>query len=323
MSIAYYSNHYKDAFDVMQVALRESGDFVETFQFSHANIAFLDHEPSGDYASTVVLKRWELFNARAKQKPVFLYPHTPYAVYLWDDYVKPSPHVACNFVPSEAFKRAMEIYHYPCRVEVVGFTRPLEVKPFRPTEGKHLAISGARLTGVNGMWMWNADLIVRDRALQWVVDNRKHFERVTVYYTFDLEKAFLRPFEGYDLNFICVASNGDEAKGLNTQRALKQLESVDLFIGCNTLGYIALSQGIPTILFGHDNEFPMHATNCGTHYAEYEHICAFPLKLHEMSAVDVLALCKEPNEAIEHWKKINIGDNFNAERFIEIIREYI
>ena len=298
----YYTNNYKDAFYVFKKALDGSGLFEEVRK--KPDLSFIEHEPKGNP------EKWKKFNEGAGRIPVFIYPHTPYSSYLWDGYVPPSSKIACNFVPSIAFKMAMETYHYPCRIEVIGFPRPL-------------AISSVRLLGRYGAWIYKYDRFVRDRALRWIAKNRDHFERVTVFYTFDLDKAMLRKFEKYDFDFVCVARNGPEVKGMNTKNALKQLEGVDLFIGCNTLGYIAVSQGIPTILIGHDNEFPMHSSNCGLHYSEYEQYVAFPLKLHQMSACEVLSLCKEPDERVEKWKAENIGTSFDADRFLEVVMEYL
>jgi len=98
---------------------------------------------------------------------------------------------------------------------------------------------------------------------------------------------------------------------------------VDLFIGSNTLGYIAISQGIPTVLVGHNNEIPLQSRNNGRHYAQYARYCDFPLYLDRMSAEDVLDLCKIQNSAIEFWKKMNIGTDFDAEKFMNVVREYL
>jgi len=307
----------------MEQALEKAGIFEFTPKLTKADVVFFDHEPGGDLRSDLARARWEKFRKLTEKKKVFIYPHTPYGVFLWDGYITAWEHVACNFVPNIAFQQAMKIYGYSCRTEAIGFSRPLKVKKFSPTSGKNVAFSGPRLMGKNGGWFRDADKLIVIRALEWLANNRKHFDKVTVYYTFDEDKAALSKFKNAGFDFVCVAKNSYEVKMLNTASSLKQLQGIDLFIGSNTLGFIALSQGIPTILIGHDNEFPMHSTNRGNRYNEYAHIVDFPYRLHEMSIDEVMQLCQQRNRTIEEWKKINVGKSFDKDKFLNIVKEFV
>jgi hypothetical protein len=42
-----------------------------------------------------------------------------------------------------------------------------------------------------------------------------------------------------------------------------------------------------------------------------------------MSLNDILAVRYMPNEKVERWKQRNIGGDFDAEKVIAIVREYI
>jgi len=313
----YYSTNYRDTFTCMRNALEKDGH-VPVSNYNKADMIFLDREPTGNEA------RWEIFDNLAKRKPMFLYPHTTYSFWLWDGYTKPSPHVSCNFIASEAARLSLETYGYPCRAEVVGYTRPSPLQPFRPTAGKHLAHAQPRLLGRNGRFYRPGDALVHDMAMEWIYQYRQDFEKITIFYSFTLEISNLSKYKDVrEFDFVCVAADARESQRMDTAHGIRQLQGVDLFIGSNTLGYIAITQGIPTILIGHNNDVPLHSTNNGNHYAEYEKYCAFPYRLSEMTAEQAKALCIEMPEEIKAWKEMNIGHDFDAEKFLKVVHEYL
>jgi len=311
----YYTTAYRDSFQVMENAL-ESWERVSNPH--KADVIFIDREPTGNE------NKWNQIDELAKQKPVFIYPHTPYSSWLWDGYTKPSKNIACNFVCNEAAIKIMESYGYPCRVENVGFTRPLEVKPFEPTKGLFLAYAAPRLLGAEGRFYRPDDRIYVEGTMEWIIKNRHYFYDVRVFYSFSLANFGLEKYDKYPcVKFVNVAKDSIQTKNLGTQTALKQLEGIDIFIGSNTLGYIAFSQGIPTILVGHNNDIPGHSTNNGLHYNEYAKYCDFPFRLEDLTGEDLLDFAHEEPREITEWKRLNIGTSFDKEKFLKVVREYI
>jgi hypothetical protein len=307
----FFASNHRDSFCVMQSALEKEG-YQRIRSASRAELVFLDHEARGNE------KKWEFFDDLARVKPVFLFPHTPYTPWLWFDYIKPSTHVACNFAPSEAYASTMLANGYPCRVENVGFTRPLTVKPFSPTAGRHLAFALARLIGARGRWPDRYQYELMEDALKWIIKNRSAFERVTIFYTFDTKKAHLSAYQGYGFEFVCVGEDGPAVKALDTRHCLDQLRGVDLFIGCHTIGFVSISQGIPTILYGHGDEI-LNFLSPGFDHS----FIKFPLQLQSTTPDQALDLCRHSNPAVEAWKQGNIGSSFDERRFLEIIHEFV
>jgi len=313
MMKTFYVKSYRDSFQVMQEALEKLSGWKRVKKPDMADVVFLDREPTGNEI------KWNRINELAKNKPVFIYPHTPYSSWLWDGYTEPSKNIACNFVCNEAGLKIMDSYGYPCRKENIGFSRPLTVKPFSSTSGNVLGYSGPRLLGAEGRFYRSGDEVYVKRTMDWIVENRHWFFEIKVFYSFSLKIYGLEEYKKYScIEFINVAEDSIATNDLGTMTALNQLKGI---VGSNTLGYIALSQGIPTILIGHNNDVPLHSTNNGIHYVDYAEWCDFPIRLEDMDGNDALEYClEEPGEVLE-WKKMNI-ENFNAEKFLRTVEEY-
>ena len=102
----FFAVHNRDAGDAYIRALLDAGyEEVNTLK-----------------ESDFILTDFERPMVMGTDKPMFIYPHTPYAFWLWDKWIVASP-VECNFVCAEAGVRAMQAYGYKYRVESVGFSR--------------------------------------------------------------------------------------------------------------------------------------------------------------------------------------------------------
>jgi len=303
----YFAHNYRDSFNGFQKALKKGGYKFDA-NIRKADILFFDTEPRHLNSKR---EAWERMIAG---RPLFIYPHTPYAFWLWDGFIKPSESVSCNFVVGESAKLSMQKYGYPNRVEVVGFSR-CKVRPFMKTTGRRLAYASSRLIGEHGYWPHEGDRILNEKAIDWLLKNRSYFDEVIFYHSFPIEKYGVD--ESYPFTFVDVGRAGK----LNTQTALEQLKNIDIVISCNTFGFLAIAQGIPTVLVGHNNEYPMHSSNYGVHYAEYAEHCDFPLDLFSMSGQNVLALRQEIPECVRTWKQRNI-EGFNPEKFLSVVNEY-
>jgi len=216
---SYYAVAYRDAFQVMQEAL-EGWTRVSTQ--NKADIVFLDREPTGNE------NKWNQIDELAKKKPVFIYPHTPYSSWLWDGYTKPSKNIACNFVCNEAAIKIMESYGYPCRVENVGFTRPLEIKPFKPTKGMFVAYAAPRLLG-QGRFYRPEDKIYVEKTMDWIVSNRHYFYDIKVFYSFSLEICGLEKYTKHRcIKFVNVARDSVQTKNLGIRSKQRTWELLRL-----------------------------------------------------------------------------------------------
>ena len=303
MPKTFYLLKNRDAGNAFHKALIEAG-YVET-DIDHADMIFTDFERP-------------IIRA-VKDRPIFIYGHTPYSFYLYDgkQWLDPIP-VACNFVCAEVGVMAMKSYGYPYRVEAVGFSR-CEVKPFTPTKGKNLLYASAHLLGSKKVWPHPGDLEMHLRAMKWIAKNRGYFDRVIVNYSVSLEANALEKFTGIGIEFIELGEHSQ----LSAELAGRQFENIDLVISCNTFAYLALAKGVPTLMFGFEKDAPTlrSSTGGGRHYDLYKPYFDFPLALEEMSAEEVLDLRLAPNAQVEAWKKMNIGESFDAGKFISVVRD--
>lgn len=277
-----------------------SAGYEETMDMSRADFLLYDYERS-------------TFARPFAHKPVFIYPHTPYAFWLWDGLIRPR-RAKCNFVVTEAAVQAMKRYGYPHRAEAVGFSLA-EVKPFAATSGKDLLFAPAHpLTPTKG-FPRPADAAIHKNALRWIVTNRAAFDRVVVRYAFDLSHYGFEEFLDSDIEFI-------QADELRVQNSLDFMRPFDIVISCGTFGYLSLAAGKPTILYGYKDVIPGNRRADVKSYDLYRDMFEFPCPLESLTSADVLA-ARSSCDRIESWKERNIGGSFDAEKFISIIRECV
>lgn len=247
----------------------------------------------------------------------FIYPHTSYSWWFWDGFIEPKP-CSCNFVVGNAAIRAMTAYGYPYRIEAIGFPR-CEVKPFHSTAGKHLHYSSARLIGVNGSWPDKLTKEYHIKTMDWLVKYRKCFDKITVTCMHSMERNCLTNYTHYGFEFIDL---GSSLGHLNAMTAIKQMEDADIIISCNTFGHLAIANGYPAILYS-KIENPVNRFHYLKHIDLYKHLFEFPLDLFSMTGDEVLALREKPHPLIEEWKHNMIGESFDANKFISVVREFV
>jgi hypothetical protein len=299
----FHAIYQRDAANAYIQALLSAG-FTQA-SFKDADFILCDKEPTD-------LDARDKFVKDVGDRKIFFFPHTPYAYWLWDGKLKPMP-VSCNFVVGEGAKLGMKAYGYPNRVEVCGFPR-CEVKPFAPTTGGNLLYAPPRLMG-KGWWYHPGEKEAHLQVMRWIIENRRYFDKVTVNYSVSKELSCVAEFERHDVNLVNI---GDFQR-LGAHTAQNSFKGADLVIACKTFGYLAVASGIPAILYGYEEG----ETYRSDHYNLYKSHYEFPLKLHEMTIDEVLDVRKNQNLAVELWKQINIGKQFDANRFISVVKEYI
>ncbi len=296
----YYANRYRDSFLAFESALQHAG-FFSVDRPEQADMLFLDHE-------------WRL---KVIDRPLFLYPHTPYAFWFWDGIIPPSPRTVCNFVVADGARLGMERYGYPYRVEVVGFSR-CPVKPFQATKGRDLLFAPPH-PFKDGKFPRPGDRAIHQAAMRFIAEHRSAFGRVVVRYasdfhTYGLESYGFDEFLRDDIVFTC-------ARELSVRDALQSMESFDLMISTATFGYLALASGKPTILYGYKGIVPGGRQGDVKQYELYRDLFEFPCPLECLTIDEVLRTCQAPRPDVESWKALNIGHNFDVDKFISIVEE--
>lgn len=299
-----------DSARVFAGALTNAG-YTETKKAHAADFLVCDHEPS---AQAKYDKMKEIF----KGKPIFFIPHTPYsAFFFWDGLFEPWQ-IQCNFVVAEGAKIALERIGYPNRAEIVGFY-PCEIRSFAPTHGRDLLFAPAHPLRVNGKYPRAGDLELHKSAMRWIIENRKHFDRVVVRYGYKFEDNGLEEFSNADVEFV-------QAEELSASSAIRFMQPFAFVISCATFGYLSLAQGKPTVLYGYDsgkNSIPHNARGFAKNHQLYWEILKWPFPLESLGVEQVLEMQNcEPQEVLQ-WKRMNIGSSFRPEKFISVVREYV
>ena len=247
-------------------------------------------------------------------KPVFIYPHSPLAYFIWDGHYAPLP-VQCNFVIGEAARLSLAAYGYSHRVEMCGWNR-CEIQAFTPTSGRRLLFVPARTRG-DGKYTNQAYAEMTPKAFQFVLDHREAFDHVVVCYVRDFVNE--QEYAGTGIEF--VKTNPRQAVS-PTLDMLRRIEEADLVISCETVACLAVARGKPTVVY---NAKAVPATGYipAAQYERYRQYYEFPLALEDMSLQDILNVCRAPDPNVEQWKRMNIGEPFDAGKFLAVIQEHV
>jgi len=303
----FYCIRNKDSADEYIAALVGAGyEVIPTMDL--ADFMLIDCEHAGR-------KRAGIFEF-ANKKPVFIYPHTPYSYWLWDG-VYQAASVACNFVVGEGAIQAMKAYGYPYRAEAVGWTG-CDTRPFVPRTGTRLLFAPPHLLG-NSKYAMHKDVFpIIQQTAKFIADNHREFESILVSHS----------WQGVEASGVEILSNIKNVKfqSFNAYKteaprkhALSQIAQADLVISANTLAYLAIAQGVPTIMFGND----LLGTYRVRNYDRYRDIYEYPLNLEYMGIEAVLNARHKLGYNMERWKELNIGKPFDAEKFISVVKEYV
>lgn len=294
----------KDAANAYVGALLSAGH-IETRLLRFAHFLLYDVERPG--------KRFETYQCFLSEHPGFIYPHTPYSSYFtWDGIYQPLP-VKCNFVVGPGAKRALQAIKYPYRVEVVGFGH-CKVLPFRPNSGRRVLFFVPRPQ--HGMYTARELYAGLVRVNDWLIDNRREFEHVTIAHTVDYWKAL-----GLKIcNDFMYVSNNPRKDPSPSRWCVSLIDNHDLVFGIATAAYLALARGKPTIMWGND----LHPRTIGHLAAQpelYMDYFRYPLDFGKMSMDDILTTTQIESDVVKKWKIDNIGKNFNQKKFLDIIAE--
>jgi len=302
----------RDAADVYVSALFAAG-FGQAVTMDDADFLLYDYERG----SGGKRKRMEEF---LKEKPGFIYPHTPLSWFIWDGAYKPLP-VKCNFVAGEGTRLGMIAYGYPHRVEACGFPR-CEVRPFERTLERNLLFVPAR-TRRDGGYASVEYKQTTPAAFRFILDHREQFAKIDMCYTHSLENVgildWLDEATAKDVSFHLTDPYRDPDP---LGAMIKRIQSADLVIACETVGCVAVAMGKPTVFY---NAGATPATLAGSalHFERYRQFYQFPLTIEAMTIKQILSERLLPNPEVERWKQYNIGGNFDAGKFVNIVKEYL
>jgi len=260
----------------------------------------------------------EGYAMRGDSRPSFVYPHTPQSWFLWDGLLVPNK-VSCNFVAGEGAIRGMRAYGYPHRIEAVGFTR-CEVKPFRPTPGQKLLIVPAHRSRDNTYS--EPDYVNRAmKTIRYFLGHRGRFELITICWDEPVFTQLARKYAG-DKRIKAIPTNPHRDRSPLVSM-MERIDNHDLVVSCGTVGCVSVAMGKPTVFFGEEGVPHTPPGRAARNFRLYSDIIRHPLTAENMSLDEMINVCKAPDPRAEKWKRDIIGGNFDAEKFISVIKEFV
>ena len=251
-------------------------------------------------------------------KPNFVTPHTPQSAWLWDGVLEDRIPVCCNFVNGEASRQVMKAYEYPYRAEVVGFNR-CPMHSFSPSLGNDLLIIPSQSLQ-NRQYTYPNYIEWVLMTLRFVLKNRTAFGKITLCWDevrFDSSLMDEMKKKG----FIIIPTNPyRDPEPL--KHMMERMNEAHLVMACGTAGCVSVAMGRPTVFFselGVPRSFPKDAL----HYERYENLLKFPLTVETMTIEEIMALRTAQNPKVKYWRDQVLGRDFDAQKFISVVREYV
>lgn len=298
----FYVFRNKDSADAYVRALVEDG-FQETADLNAADFILYDSESVG--------ARRKVKEDFLKRNPGFIYPHTPMTCYIWDGIYDPLP-VAANFVAGDGQRYCMATYRYPHRVEACGFPR-CEVLPFQPAKGRDLLFVPARPRRDKGR-QEKLDRV----AFDFIKRHRDAFDNITIC---RLAGQFPECEDGFmGMNFLTTDPKGTASPA---QDMIDRIDRADVVIAQHTPAALAVARGKPVIMYGYGTKLETLTGQAAKNYQQYKRIYDYPLTIEAMSIEDVHRVMQDSDISAEGWKRLHIGGNFDAGKFLSIVKEYV
>ena len=301
----FYAMQNKDAGEAYVQALIEAG-YEQVKRLGDADFALIDLLRDRD--------RYDAVATFFETHPVFVYPHTPLSYFIWDGHYKPVP-ASCTFVAGKAAKKSLESYGYPGRIEICGFSR-CHVREFTPTRGSKLLFVPARVRW-DGSYSNDAYAENTPKAWAFVLANLDKFEQVRVCYVnyFVDEIDYLAS----GIEFFKTAPRSSQSPTLDM---LEHISWADLVMSCETVGCLSVAVGKPTVFYN-ARAVPATGNIPAANYEKYRKYYEFPLTIEEMGVRDILDVRGSQNSAVELWKRNNIGKQFDRDKFLRVVQEYV
>ena len=303
----YFITHVRDKFDRYIKTLNFHG-FEEITPATEADFILLDNNYHESAIGT-------MRRAHADGKPVFKLPHGARADLFWDFIfynIVREEDVTFVFGPGQ--KKIYEKANYGTRIETIGFPWAT-IKPFQHKTGKRLLFAP-----IHGMEDSENRIIV-PLFKEWnrsIMDNLRQLKSdfdIVVYLSAEPEKIYVDPKEE-GIEYI--------HSDLKLKTAIEQIDKSDFVLAHETFAHIAIARGVPTLMFD-DHHIGWHGKNKKSKFWPHYHVTdRYPLNwLTAPNKHALIEAAVKPNPHVDAWKEKYIGTDFDENRFIEIIEEYL
>ena len=241
----------------------------------------------------------------------FVYPHSARPNLITD--VEPEwDGISAQFVTAPGHVEILQSYGYPKPLHVVGWIlcKQREFKPRAQARNVLFAPIHPRCDEVDKMVNRKAFMILSGLA-------KRDAIRLTVRYIINLEGSGLERVTHPNISYV-------EGKMNNSY---DQIDNADVVVGHNTLAYISVARGVPTVMMA-DRDIPEHWLKHPTIFArtwkKYADKMAYPLDiLRTSNPLKLLERAVKSDYGIQTWRKRMIGKPFDAKLFVKTLEGYL
>jgi hypothetical protein len=237
---------------------------------------------------------------------VFIYPHAGPPTLLWDGAYLPYPGIRAVFVPAPGHAIIMSTYGYPHPIIVAGWSL-CELKPLVPRQAVNKVLFAPIHPSTHGY------LSLEDRAIN--ADAMTKLMRlgvdITVRYIGELGAFGLRRLPG--VHYVQGALDG----------STREIDEADLVVAANTFLYLAVARGVPALSI-RENAWPCYDRNGRKrpkNWHEYQSFMRYPYDVSDYEDLGPIAVHVSALGFVSGWRKMFIGEAFDAERVLASLRE--
>ncbi len=302
---AYVYNHQGKA-DAYIKALIGDG-----FRFSGPNSAsaiFMDYDIGG---------RVNAFRSRFKSAKarLFIYPHAALPNVGWDTLVPKSPYICAVFVSSAGHIEILRRVGIKNHIINAGWSY-CERRDFQPIANLR-KILFAPIHPTKRGFLSKLDMQINQRTFEKLCRIKNEFE-ITVRHIHALESNGLRRVDG--INFV----NAETSLG----QSAAQVAENDVIVGHQTIAYMAVAMGKPTIMMAEDVP-PRNGANeddfkFSEHFADYKDLLMYPLDiLSGDDTIELISRAARSDDEIKDWRTRMIGEAFDPKVVSDTVVSYL
>jgi len=302
----YVFNHQGKA-DKMIETLTRFGYIEHPYQNNFRNVDLI----LSDYAAFGRQKQLERMQNLGASK-FFIYPHAARPNLISD--LEPEwEGVTAHFVSAPGHVEIMRSYGYDKPLHVIGWML-CPILPFKPRrEARNILFAPIHPRCADSDKRINQATFTILASLA-----RADKIRLTVRHINDLIDSGLSMVSHPNIYYV----QGQMDNGYD------QLDQADVVVGHQTIAYIAVARGVPTLMMG-ERQLPTHYMRARRvqyvrNWEKYIDMLAYPFDILETR--DPLRLMERATRSdygIRDWKKRMIGEEFCADQFMQILESYL
>jgi len=252
--------------------------------------------------------------AASKNKiPCIIYPHAAHAPFWYDCGYPWSEKVAANIVMAPGHEELLKKIGYTRPVHTLGWSYS-EIKPFRAARQVKKILFAPRHANGNG-WLADIDRINNNTAFMTLWNVCQAYDmQLTVRYLGSLQTIGV-PADKKGVKYV---------RGF-PDLSFKDMDEADVVVSTQTYAYMAIARGKPTVMYAeyvapHYGNTP-ETNRFAAGWDNYKEPFVYPFDLFKGEPYDVLSGAAEDGECIREWKRLNIGEPFNQNGFLQLVEK--